>query len=412
MARASARASPSRQSPAFISDRDVLRLGIALACGLVPLLFLRWLVRRTERMGNLERRVLWVLAGAGFALGALSAFLEDKGLSIAGVSLRVGTRGATEPLLAMVLFVAPLEEALKLLPVWRLYARHRIANTASGVSYAAACASGFACSQTGLYVFANFSELEVLRALLAIPAHVFFAGIWGYALGSGTSARGQWFSLAWLLAMLAHALFAHIVFGRGEGLLILVVPLLVAMAFIALSTVRELLPTEPVSSRRLARLVTMAEPPSLHEVREALRRPNRPLLVHWIAIGAFVTLGMMIALFAAAVYFGYRFGIDFALASESDARSTGPLILLGTAVLAAFPLSAFLVARASATDTVFEPAIGSALAIGLVVLLVSLTAPVGVLFALSGAPAAFLLACAGAWLGVSRHAPDGQPSSR
>jgi hypothetical protein len=173
------------------------------------------------------------------------------------------------------------------------------------------------------------------------------------------------------------------------------------MAVGAASALADIAPVEPPSSRRLPLLGTLAEPPSLHAVREALRRPNRPLLLHWIAVGTFVTVGAILVLFAAAVYFGHRMNVDFATTDEGDLRSSGPLVLLGVAVLLAFPLAGFLVARASSTTSILEPAIGAGLAIALIILLISVTAPAGVLFALALAPAAFILACAGAWFGVA-----------
>jgi len=87
---------------------------------------------------------------------------------------------------------------------------------------------------------------------------------------------------------------------------------------------------------------------------------------------------------------------------QEDVRSSGPLVLLGSAVLAAFPLAGYLVARASSATSVLEPAMGAGLAIAAVVALLSVTAPIAVAFALAVAPVAFVLACSGAWFGLSR----------
>ena len=99
---------------------------------------------------------------------------------------------------------------------------------------------------------------------------------------------------------------------------------------------------------------------------------------------------------------GHRMGVDFSLADESDVRSTGPLILLGAAVLLAFPIAGFLVAKASAAHSVLEPALAAGLALTALVAMLFVTAPVGVLFALAVAPLAFGLACGGAWIGLER----------
>jgi len=78
------------------------------------------------------------------------------------------------------------------------------------------------------------------------------------------------------------------------------------------------------------------------------------------------------------------------------------LVLLGTTVLAAFPISGFLLARASGAEGVVEPALGAAFAISGIVVLLGLAAPVAVVFALAFAPVAFALACIGAWVGQAR----------
>ena len=97
-----------------------------------------------------------------------------------------------------------------------------------------------------------------------------------------------------------------------------------------------------------------------------------------------------------------RYAYDFSLADESDMRSTGPLILLGAAVLLAFPIAGYLVAKASAAHSVVEPALAAGLALAALVAMLFVTAPIGVLFALAVAPLAFGLACGGAWFGLER----------
>jgi len=144
------------------------------------------------------------------------------------------------------------------------------------------------------------------------------------------------------------------------------------------------------------------DPPSLRMLREALRPVDHRLMVRWIVIGAFVTLGLMIALVACAVLLGHRMGIDFSLADESDMRSSGPLILLGAALLLAFPIAGYLVAKASAAHSVLEPALAAGLALAALIAMLFLTAPIGVLFALAVAPLACGLACGGAWIGLER----------
>jgi hypothetical protein len=139
-------------------------------------------------------------------------------------------------------------------------------------------------------------------------------------------------------------------------------------------------------------------------MREALRRTERPVMLTWIAFGALVTTGVMTANLAGAVALGHKLGVDFAAVDRPEVQTAAmaPLVLIGAAALAAFPIAGYLVARASSARSVLEPAISAALAILGALVLLGLAAPVAVVFALAFAPIAFGLACAGAWMGMTR----------
>ncbi len=359
--------------------------------------YLVW--RRVSMLGRVSRRLTigMVLGGAVAALFA--AYFERIVLSFTGLSLDVATSGAGGALLATFLLAAPLEEALKVSVVWPLYRTRRIDGPRLGLWYASAAGAGFAALKGVMAVVLGApGGLTVLRALLGAPAQLFFAGLWGYALGTRRArSRGRWFSLGWLTATLLHGLYDHIVWGRGPGLLVTVIPLFLFMGVGAWIALRDVAPDSLSSHHSI-----LPDPPSLHSLREALRPVDHRLMVRWIVIGAFTTLGLMIALLGLAVLLGRRLGVDFSLADESDVRSSGPLILLGAAVLLAFPIAGFLVAKASAAHSVLEPALAAGLALAALVAMLFVTAPIGVLFALAVAPLAFGLACGGAWIGLER----------
>jgi RsiW-degrading membrane proteinase PrsW (M82 family) len=375
---------------------------IALAAALLVLLplglaFLVW--RRVSVLGRVSRRLTIVMAVGGALSALFAAYVERVLLAFTGLTLDVATSGASGALLATFLLAAPLEEALKVGVVWPLYRTRRIDTPRLGVCYAAAAGAGFSAVKGLLSVIIGAGAgITVLRALVSVPAQLFFAGLWGYALGTRRRSRGgHWFSLAWLAATLLHGLHDHIVWGRGPGLLVTVIPLFVFMGVGAWVALRDVAPDSLSPHHSL-----LPDPPSLHSMREALRPVDHRLMVRWIAIGAFVTLGLIIALLAAAVVIGHRLGVDFSLADESDVRSSGPLILLGAAVLLAFPIAGYLVAKASAAHSVLEPALAAGLALAALVGMLFMTAPIGVLFALAVAPLAFGLACGGAWIGLER----------
>jgi hypothetical protein len=350
-------------------------------------------------LGQISRRLTIAMTLGGALAALFAAYFERIVLSYTGLSLDVATSGAAGALLATFLLAAPLEEAVKVSVVWPLYRSRRIIDSRLGVAYASAAGAGFSAVKGLLAVLLGTpGGVTVLRALLGVPAQLFFAGVWGYALGArGSKRRGHWFSLAWLIATLLHGLYDHIVWGRGPGLLVTVIPLFVFMGVGAWIALRDVAP-DSVSHEHWI----VPDPPSLRSLREALRPVDHRLMVRWIVIGAFTTLGLVIALLALTVLLGHRLGVDFSLADESDMRSSGPLILLGAAVLAAFPIAGYLVAKASAAHSVLEPALAAVLALSCLVAMLFMTAPIGVLFALAVAPLAFGLACGGAWIGLER----------
>jgi RsiW-degrading membrane proteinase PrsW (M82 family) len=380
-----------------------LAYGFVLALLPLGIAYLLW--RKVGGSVRVPRRLALVVVLAGLVLGALAVYAERLVLSLTGLTLTTagGGAGPGGALLAMFVFAAPLEEALKVLAVWPVYSTGRMRSAHSGLTYAVCAGAGFASAEGVLAVAgAPITPLDALRLSLGVLAHTFFAGVWGYALGSKAASKRRWFALSWIGAMLLHGLYDHIVFGRGPALLVLVLPLLAAMALITWTVAREIAPASVPSSGRLSLLSSLPEPPSLNAMRQALKRSDRPLMLHWIAIGALVTLGVSLSLLALAVYLGHRVGIDFALADEADVRSSGPLVLLGIAVLSAFPFAGYLVARASAATSVLEPAMGAGVAIVMALAALSATAPVAVVFALAVAPVAFVLACGGAWFGVGK----------
>jgi hypothetical protein len=122
-------------------------------------------------------------------------------------------------------------------------------------------------------------------------------------------------------------------------------------------------------------------------------------MVRWIVVGALVTVGAMMLGLAASIAFGHWAKVDFSLVDEHDVATTAPVALLGAGVLSAFPLSGYLIAKASQLPTLLEPALATALAIGLVLAVLGFTAPISLLFAFAFSPIAWVLACAGAWVG-------------
>ncbi len=402
---------------------NATRLGLALLtlAGPVAVFFalLRRLGGQAAPRDRRPRRV-W-LALATFAFGAilfLPAWRVEAWLSVwAGLDEHARATTDLQALVYAFFVAAPLEQGLKVAavgPVWRT--RHFEAKI-DGVVFAAAAALGFITAHNlELLATQGTDGLVLCRALLAVPAHLFFAASWGYALGRealATSQRGgekrvlggRTFMFTWFVAMLFNSIYDHLVFGRGATALLGTLPILLCMIVMSLVAARELIkPPEGAKAARRRFLPAIA-PPSMRAVREALSRSERPVMLTWIVVGALVTTGVMTVALAVAVALGRRFGVDFTAVDRGESAGMAsllPLVLLAGAALTAFPIAGFLIARASSTRSVLEPAIAAGLAIAGSLVLLGLAAPVAVVFATAFAPVAFGLACIGAWAGIVR----------
>ena len=388
-----------------------------LVPAVVPAVLLAIVVHRTDR----NREPGWVVIGTfvlSAALAGVSMFIEKRVVIWTSLDVRAAVVGEAAALIYVFALVAPLREALKVAAVWPAFRSRYFDEPYDGIVYASAAALGFSATENVVLLHAHpHGAIWVARALVALPAHLFFACLWGYALGRAKQPKvpGGIFPFAWILATAGHGLYAHFVYGRGSGALVAVVPMLAAMGGVAWFAARDLALRGEKNARESGGLagsrmsrpslppISMEpmtrRPPSLRTVREALRRADQPILWRWIVFGAIVTLGTMVSGLGLSIGLGLWAHIDFSLVDEHDVTTTAPLALLAAGLLAGFPVAGFLVARASRLPTLLEPALATGLAILATLMVLGFTAPVALVFALAFSPIAFGLACAGAWVG-------------
>lgn len=376
---------------------------------LVPAVVLAILVHRSDR----NREPVWLVTltfALGVVFGGVELFVEGRAATWTDLALETRVAGDTGALVFTFALAAPLREAAKVAATWGAFRSRHFDEAYDGLVYPAAAALGFAAVENALQLRMHPGALGYLRAGLALPAHLFFACMWGYALGRARVERARSvFPVAWLAATAGHGLYLHLVYGRGPGAIVAATPLLLAMGLLAWIAARDLRHRDdkvagatPATSRRLrlSRLsVEVPQPPSFSAVREALHHADQPILVGWILLGALTTLGAMLLGVAAAVVIGHYARVDFSAVDERDLATTAPVGLLGLGLLVAFPVSGYLVARASRARTLLEPALAAALALGVVVVSFGALAPTGLVFAVAFTPIAFSLACLGAWVG-------------
>jgi RsiW-degrading membrane proteinase PrsW (M82 family) len=377
-----------------------------LVPAILPALLFAVLVHRTD-----ERREPPWLVVLTFVLGSVAALVTivviGKAAGLTGLDVRVATAGESGALVFLFFVVAPAQEAGKVAAAWPAFLSKHFDEPYDGVVYAAASSLGFAAVENGFVLHAHpEGGIWLARALVSLPAHVFFACFWGYALGRAKHARARVpiFPAAFLAAIVAHGLYAHFVYGRGPGAVLAVTPLLAVMGFVVWMLGRDLRarsgrPSRIPSSSRLSRLSAAAAPPSLSAVRSALQRADEPLKLRWVFLGSLVTIGAMIVGLAGGVLAAHLLRVDLSTVDEHDVGAAAPVVLLAVGLLASFPTSGWLIARAAGVRTLLEPALACVLALVITLAALGVAAPFTVVFALALSPIAWVLSCAGAWIG-------------
>jgi protease PrsW len=169
------------------------RLLLQLALPVVPGLVWLWIFYRTDLYQPEPKRLVLATFGLG-VLAIVPAFAAERAAQTLAPLAAVfdGPLGDSRPLtLALVCFlvIGPAEELAKFAAVRAFAYRQRdFDEPIDGIVYAAAAALGFASLENVLYVI-DFERGTVrwaalgLRSFLALPGHVIFSAMWGYALG-------------------------------------------------------------------------------------------------------------------------------------------------------------------------------------------------------------------------------------
>ena len=379
--------------------------------------------KKLAKPNGLSRRAaLWLVVGA---ILMVAPVLLSQGalLDSLGWTTSVSASGTGKAMLAAVAVLAPIEQAALVLVVWPVYRAQRLHRLRTALSAGLLVGLGFSIADGG-WLIATSSTLGIIVRVLVRCAHVVGGAMgWAAAASYDQNHRKHWFPAVWLLAVIVQGFGNHVAFAMGPGFCIVATPILLMMLGGAVTAFRDPKPEIPAlhdpedperlsddswhsrpsgGLRRLSRVSILPERPTIHQIRVAWKHQHRPALLHWIAAGTVICLGSLLVALGLSVATAHWLGMDLSRVDDGDTASTGPLLLMGTFVLASFGVAGYLVALASAADSVFEPGIGALVAIVVVIALLSTTAPVGVVLALAIAPLAFGLACIGAWFGLQR----------
>lgn len=373
-----------------------------LAFAVLPSLLLLWGLQRLDR-----RREPWLWVAGTYLLGSVLCMLTLTVLVLLArwLDFDLGAHGGARAGAFVFLFcvVAPVAELSKVVAAWPAFRSRHFDEPFDGIVYSGASALGYAAVQVGVVLALQPSgAMWVVRALLALPAQLFFAALWGYGLGRARTKKdtGPLFPALWLLSVLLHGFYIYLLAGRGEGALIGAVPLVVTMGLVSLVAARDLARRSESQAREpAAPRVRRRAPRTFQEVRQALSRSDRGFRLRWVLFGALMMLGAMVVGFAASVLMGNAAHIDFSAFDEDNISTATPLLLLVAGVLAGLPIAGYLLAKASEPPTLFEPAMAALLAVTVSLVAFGMSGTMALVWGLACAPAAWGFACAGAWVG-------------
>jgi protease PrsW len=228
----------------------------ALVLPVVPGVLWMWVVYRTDvyEPEPPEKVLSTFLLGVtailpAFALERLAAlaypFLEA--IERTSLAATAGVHDALPVALGCFLVIGPVEELLKFAAVrlW-IYRDPEFDEPLDGIIYASAASLGFASLENIFYVVDFSHGLNIrwaalgLRSFLALPGHVIFGAVWGYALGRRKfdPTYPVWSRVA--LASLLHGLYDFVlIFPPTRPLILLYMSIMVPMLLKMIRTLRE-----------------------------------------------------------------------------------------------------------------------------------------------------------------------------
>ncbi len=274
---------------------------------------------------------------------------------------------------------------------------------------AAVAAAGFVLGRVATQIFLERAAFGsgVRTAILAFD-DVALATTWGYGLAlSGFDGRlgGTPFGRYAFVAMATRGAIELSLRSSGALAIPFAISVGVVLAIFAAIGVWRLARNAAEAPSSLASLGQE----TIREIaRSELRRGRvRPL---WILIGAVADLGGIVLGFVAAVAVGWSARVDFGEIDRSGPAAEYAALLLALGVIVSFPISAGIVgiasggrARGGERAYVLEAGIAAILALGALLFVLGVVAPVAVALGVACAPVAFVLAGLGAGIVAGRR---------
>lgn len=226
----------------LLSNGLTLYLAIFLALAVGPAVAL---VRYVYNLDTLEREpagLLLALFWRGVVAALVASVLEQVGMEAFGLLSGLGRQDPWFLLLSDFAVVGVIEEACKYVLMARAtWHDPNFDCRYDGVVYAVATSLGFAAAENVTYGLAYGPGVLLGRAMMAIPAHMGFAVVFGFLYGEAKllSVRGHRIgaglcvACGYLLSVLLHGLYdsTATLFGSGDATFLLVVAVIYLIVF-------------------------------------------------------------------------------------------------------------------------------------------------------------------------------------
>ncbi len=177
----------------------------------------------------------WLMKGILFGVFSVLVALV---VAIPLISMSIFEPGTLSDAVYTSFFGAAIpEEAAKLLMLWLLLRKNPYYDEyLDGIVYAVCIGMGFAGLENIMYLFNNYESwvsVGIIRALISVPAHFFFAVLMGYYFSLAQFGRNskQYFAFALIVPIIAHGLFDTCLFSIDA--VSEAVALIIMIAFIA-----------------------------------------------------------------------------------------------------------------------------------------------------------------------------------
>jgi RsiW-degrading membrane proteinase PrsW (M82 family) len=221
-----------------------------LAVAIAPGIFWLWYFLRRDVLRPEPRHLVVRMFFLGGVAGLAAAILER--LAFGAVVLDLDG-GRSRDILVGAALIGLIEEGMKFAAVYAGVYRHVEFNeVVDGIIYAVAASMGFATLENIAYVLEGGLGVGVMRAVLSVPGHAFFAAVMGYNIGRAKFAgrrEWEWLVGGVLLAALAHALYDAVILTR-TALALAVVPIVGILWRRSLAQIRHALFLDENPSRR------------------------------------------------------------------------------------------------------------------------------------------------------------------